>query len=67
MASTPDVDPEIIIIDDKDEEKSGTQRSHSPWESELLPKVKARISKDRSLERHSSRDRNRRSRERDYR
>lgn len=46
-AAMPDNDPEIIVIDDKDDESKSSRRSHSPWEDE--PKrLRSKTSRDKS-------------------
>lgn len=46
-AAMPDNDPEVIVIDDKDDESKGSRRSHSPWEDE--PKrARSRASREKS-------------------
>lgn len=46
-AAMPDNDPEVIVIDDKDDESKSSRRSHSPWEDE--PKrSRSKSSRDKS-------------------
>lgn len=76
MAASPDTDPEVIVIDDKeDDTTSGSKRSHSPWESDTAPKRSRSRSRSprRGRSREGTRERSRdrasevRSRERDLR
>lgn len=68
MAATPDVDPEVIIIDDKEETRSSSRRSHSPWEQHEPKAQQSRRSRERSYERRRTPQRIRsRSRSRDGR
>uniref|UniRef100_A0A1Y1N0Y5 Uncharacterized protein n=2 Tax=Photinus pyralis TaxID=7054 RepID=A0A1Y1N0Y5_PHOPY len=62
-----DQDPDVIIIEDKDDETLSSRRSHSPWESESG--AHTRKSRDKSRERSRAGDYSRRSRDRskDYR
>lgn len=60
MAASPDADPEIIVIDDKeDDSMSGTKRSRSPWENEATSRRSRSHSRSRSLRRERSKDRTR--------
>ncbi|KRT81020.1 hypothetical protein AMK59_6239 [Oryctes borbonicus] len=65
MASEPDQDHEVIIIEDKDEDTKSSKRSHSPWESEPT-RPSSRVSRERSRERERSYERRSRDRERSY-
>lgn len=56
IASQPDQDHEVIIIEDKDDDTKSSKRSHSPWESDSGRKSSARISREKSRERDRSRD-----------
>ncbi|XP_068914350.1 uncharacterized protein CG7065-like isoform X2 [Tenebrio molitor] len=61
-SALPDNDPEVIVIDDRDDESKGSRRSHSPWEEEPVARVSSRLSRDKSRDRErSSRDRSVRS------
>lgn len=59
-SAMPDNDPEVIVIEDKDDESKSSRRSHSPWEEEATP-LRTTQSRDRSREpiskERSSRDR----------
>ncbi|KAK9743961.1 hypothetical protein QE152_g8182 [Popillia japonica] len=65
MASEPDQDHEVIVIEDKDEDTKSSKRSHSPWESEPT-RPSSRVSREKSRERERSYERKSRDRERSY-
>lgn len=52
MASQPDQDHEVIIIEDADDDTLSSKRSRSPWEAESGPRVNSRSGRERSRERY---------------
>ncbi|RZC41383.1 hypothetical protein BDFB_002023 [Asbolus verrucosus] len=65
-SALPDNDPEVIVIDDRDDESKGSRRSHSPWEDEP-PSVRgsSRLSREKSREKSRGLSRDK-SRDRDF-
>lgn len=59
VASQPDQDHEVIVIEDKDDDTKSSKRSHSPWESDSGRKSSSRVSREKSRDRDRSRDRSR--------
>ncbi|XP_063916006.1 uncharacterized protein CG7065-like isoform X2 [Zophobas morio] len=55
-SAMPDHDPEVIVIDDRDDDK-GSRRSHSPWEDEPVVRVSREKSKSKSRDRDRDRSR----------
>lgn len=60
MAASPDADPEIIVIDDKEDDSmsscggpTSNKRTHSPWDSDSI----SRRSRSRSIRRDRSKER----------
>lgn len=56
IASQPDQDHEVIVIEDKDDDTKSSKRSHSPWESDSGRKSGSRVSREKSRERDRSRE-----------
>lgn len=56
VASQPDQDHEVIIIEDKDDDTKSSKRSHSPWESDSGRKSSSRKSREKSRDRDRSRE-----------
>lgn len=52
-SAMPDNDPEVIVIDDRDDESKSSRRSHSPWEEEQPIRASSRVSREKSRERMS--------------